>query len=178
MPALRRTLAAALLGAALCGPAAAAPAATASERREAAKQQREAERARRGAEKERRAAEAMLANAARYFKARGKEKLVAAVAARDPRFAKGDLYVVVYAIDGTILAHPLNPKLSGKNLVTLPDIDGKPFRQEFIEVARSKGTGWVDYRYPNPKTAAIEPKTAKVQRLDETAFAICGLYRR
>jgi len=30
------------------------------------------------------------------------------------------------------------------------DADGEPFIQKMIEVAKSKGKGWVDYKWTNP----------------------------
>jgi signal transduction histidine kinase len=122
-------------------------------------------------------AEAMLKVTAAFYKAHGKEKLLAAVSAKDAKFLKDDLYVVVYAMDGTMLAHPVNPALAGKNLTSVPDVDGKLFRQEFITLAKGTGSGWVDYRYLNPKTQVIEPKTAKVERLADDFFVMCGVYK-
>jgi cytochrome c len=65
----------------------------------------------------------------------------------------------VCALDGTQLAHPVNFELVGKNLVVLPDADGKLFRKEVIDQAQAKGSGWVDYRYNNPTTGEIEKKS-------------------
>src|SRR6185312_1546131 len=36
-----------------------------------------------------------------------------------------DIYVVVYSLDGTVLAHGQNPKQVGKNLLEFKDADGK-----------------------------------------------------
>jgi signal transduction histidine kinase len=121
--------------------------------------------------------EAILEQAAKLYKAGGKDKLLQAVAAKDPRFAKGELYVVVYDLNGVVLAHPVNPKLVGKDLVNVPDVDGKLFRKEFVEVVKSKGSGWVDYRYRNPETNQVEAKTSKVLKLGEDCFAMAGMYK-
>ncbi len=94
-----------------------------------------------------------------FIKKNGKDALIKEVNAKNPEFVKGDLYLVVRAIDGTILAHPVNPRLIGKNMTVLPDADGKHFRKEIIETAKSKGKGWVDYRYNNPVSKEIEKKS-------------------
>jgi cytochrome c len=122
--------------------------------------------------------EAILGAAASYYKANGKAKLVEAVANKDPKFVKGELYIVVYDMNAVILAHPFNPKLVGKDLLNVPDVDGKAFRKEFVEVAKTKGAGWVDYKYRNPETGKVEPKTSKVLKVSDDCFLMAGMYRQ
>ncbi|MEN9354348.1 MAG: hypothetical protein RL318_1673, partial [Fibrobacterota bacterium] len=74
-------------------------------------------------------------------------------------YVEGEIYVFAYDLTGTMLAHPKNPKLIGKNLIETPDVDGKLFRKEIVEGAKAKGTGTVDYRYKNPESGKIEDKT-------------------
>ena len=111
-----------------------------------------------------------------YLKKNGVEALIREVNNKNPEFIKGDLYLVVRSLDGTTLAHPVNPKLIGKNMVVLPDADGKMFRKEIIEGAKTKGKGWVDYRYNNPVTKQLENKsTYYVRSGDVTVEA--GIYK-
>ena len=51
-------------------------------------------------------------------------------------------------------------------------MDGKPFVKERVELAKSKGTFWQDYKFTNPVTKKIEPKQMYCERLDDTA--VCG----
>jgi signal transduction histidine kinase len=51
---------------------------------------------------------------------------------------------------GTHLTHPLRPELVGKNVIGFKDSNGKLVVKEFIEVAKTKGEGWVEYMYPKP----------------------------
>lgn len=102
---------------------------------------------------------ALVDKAVAYMQKNGKDALIREVNAKNPMFMTGDVYVGVRALDGTQLAHPINPKLIGKNLVVLPDADGKLFRKEIVDTAASKGKGWVDYRYNNPTTKEIEKKS-------------------
>lgn len=102
---------------------------------------------------------AMVDKGAAFMKKNGKDALIAAINAKSPEFATGDTYLTMRAMDGTQLAHPTNPKLIGKNMVVLPDADGKLFRKEIIEGAQKTGKGWVDYRYNNPTTGQIEKKS-------------------
>ncbi len=83
-----------------------------------------------------------------------------------------DLYLVVYGLDGTVKAHGANVKMVGKNLIDLKDIDGKAFIKERVELAKSKGTFWQDYKFTNPETKKIEPKEMYCEKLDETV--VCG----
>ena len=122
--------------------------------------------------------EAILDTAASYYKTNGKAKLVEAVGNKDPRFVKGELYIVVYDMKAVILAHPFNPKLVGKELLNVPDVDGKMFRKEFVEAAKTKGSGWVDYKYRNPETDKVEPKTSKVLKVSDNCFLMAGMYRQ
>jgi len=56
------------------------------------------------------------------------------------------------------------------------DADGKKMTQEMIHVATTRGMGWVDYRWPNPRTGQVEPKSTYVERSGEYTIA-CGIYR-
>lgn len=57
----------------------------------------------------------------------------------------------------------------------MKDTDGKLFQQEFLTVA-AKGGGWVDYKWTNPTTLKVEPKTAYVERVGELTIG-CGVYK-
>lgn len=102
---------------------------------------------------------AMVDKGVAYMQKNGKDALIKAVNSRSPEFMNERTYLSVRALDGTILAHPTNPKLVGKNMVVLPDADGKLFRKEIIERAQAKGKGWVDYRYNNPNSGEVEKKS-------------------
>lgn len=118
----------------------------------------------------------LVEKAASYLKTNGKDKLLAEIGTKDGQFHKGELYVVVYDMNGIVLAHPVNAKLVGKDFVNVPDVDGKLFRKEFVEVAKTKGSGWVDYRYKNPVSNKIEAKTSYVLRVDDV-FLMAGIYK-
>ena len=93
-------------------------------------------------------------------------------ATRPAPFTDRDLYVVVYAMDGMVRAHGANEKMIGKNLIELKDVDGKPFVQERIDMAKANATFWQDYKFTNPVTKKIEPKSMYCERLDDTV--VCG----
>jgi signal transduction histidine kinase len=87
-----------------------------------------------------------------------------------------DLYLVVYGLDGVVRAHGANAKLVGEPLIDMLDIDGKPYIKERIELAKSKGTFWQDYKYTNPVSKKIEPKSMYCERLDDLV-ACAGIYK-
>ncbi|MCH8181458.1 MAG: cache domain-containing protein [Proteobacteria bacterium] len=89
---------------------------------------------------------------------------------------KGDLYLVVYALDGTVFAHGANPKMVGKNVIDLRDVDGKLFVRERLDKARSQASFWHNYKFTNPETGRVEPKQMYCERFDGTL--VCGgVYR-
>jgi cytochrome c len=117
-------------------------------------------------------ATAMVKKGVDYIKANGKDKGYAEISNKYGEFIFQDLYLVVYGLDGTVRAHGANEKMIGKNLIALKDIDGKAFVQERVDMAKTKGTFWQDYKFTNPETKKIEPKAMYCERLDESV--VCG----
>ncbi len=112
------------------------------------------------------------------LKAAGNDKsnIYNAVTAKNARWVDRDLYLVVYSMDGVVRAHGANAKLTGNNLLDLLDIDGKPYIRERMELARAKGSFWQDYKFTNPTTKKIEPKSMYCEKLDELV-ACAGIYK-
>ncbi|GAB4569186.1 MAG: cache domain-containing protein [Rhizobacter sp.] len=117
-------------------------------------------------------ATAMVKKGVAFIKANGRDKGHAAISTKGGQFSDRDLYLVVYGLDGTVHAHGANEKMIGKNLIELKDVDGKAFVKERVELGRSKGTFWQDYKFTNPVTKKIEPKRMYCERLDESV--VCG----
>ncbi len=82
-------------------------------------------------------AKALVEAAAAFLKANGKEATLAECNKAGGQFDKGDLYVFAYDMTATIVAHPKNPKLVGKNLMEVPDTDGKKVEAKttFLQMA-------------------------------------------
>ncbi|MFZ6719908.1 cache domain-containing protein [Undibacterium sp. Ji49W] len=111
-----------------------------------------------------------------YIKKNGAEALIKEINNKNPEFIKGEIYLYMRAMDGTTIAHPVNPKLVGKNLIVLPDADGKMFRKEIVEGAKTKGKGWVDYRFNNPVTKELEHKSTYYVRSGDVILE-AGIYK-
>jgi signal transduction histidine kinase len=123
-------------------------------------------------------ATAMVKKGVAAIKAGGKDhdKLYTEITAKDAKWADRDLYLVVYGMDGSVKAHGANAKLVGNNLMDMLDIDGKPYIKERIELAKSKGTFWQDYKFNNPTSKKIEPKSMYCEKVDEVV-ACAGIYK-
>ncbi|MEC5218926.1 cytochrome c [Actimicrobium sp. GrIS 1.19] len=120
---------------------------------------------------------AMVKKGGALIKSVGKEKAFAAFA--DPAnkdFHDRDLYLYVYDLKGVALAHGNNPKMVGKNLIDIKDTDGKLMIREMIEVANTKGKGWVDFKWPNPTTKAMEQKSGYLEKVDDMLVG-SGIYK-
>lgn len=87
-------------------------------------------------------------------------------------FTDRDLYIVVYKLDGTVLAHGQNEKLVSTNQKDAKDPDGKAFVQERIEIAKKGAPLWQDYKFMDPLTKKPEPKQMYCEPLNDTA--VCG----
>jgi cytochrome c len=121
-------------------------------------------------------AEALVKEAVVFYKANGKEKAMAEFNKPKGKFDKGELYVFVYDMKATILAHPNKPALVGKNLLEMTDYSGKYFRKEIVNTAAAKGRGWSDYDYQNPVSKKIEHKTTYFEKVDDIIIC-CGAYK-
>ena len=77
---------------------------------------------------------------------------------------KGETYIFIADMNGTILMHPANPELETKSIIDLKDANGKAFMREFIETAKTKGSGWVDYMWPKPGEKSPSKKLSYIKR--------------
>ncbi|HEX7890091.1 MAG TPA: cache domain-containing protein [Ramlibacter sp.] len=116
---------------------------------------------------------AMVKKGVAYLKANGKEKAFAAINDRNNKdFHDRDLYLAAHTLDGVCVAHGTNEKMVGKNFISMTDMDGKEYIKERVEFAKAKGTFWTDYKFNNPVSKKIEPKTAYCERVDDVV--VCG----
>ncbi len=122
-------------------------------------------------------AEALVKKAIQLIKTDGKEKAFVEINSPKGKFVDRDLYIFVYDMNGKCVAHGFNQKMIGKDLLEMKDPDGKFFVKERIEIVKTKGKGWQDYKFTDPITKKIEPKTAYVERTGDLIVG-CGIYKR
>jgi signal transduction histidine kinase len=119
----------------------------------------------------------MVKEAVAYYNANGLEKALDTYNDVKGPFVKGELYVIAFTFDGTLVANAPKQNLVGQNLLEVPDSDGNKFRKAIVELAKQGTPGWVDYKTQNPKTKTIEQKTTYVERAGELAIG-CGIYKK
>ena len=99
------------------------------------------------------------------FASDGPAATFAAITDKAPDFVDKDLYVFVYDLNGTLVAHGGNPALVGENRRDLKDANGKPVVSEMIDVVVRSGRGSVDYSWPNP--VSVDDMSSYVERLGD-----------
>lgn len=99
------------------------------------------------------------------------------ITAKDKKWVDRDLYPVVYDMNGVCQAHGQNPKQVGKDLIDLADADGKEFIKERVSMAKSKGKFWQDYKFTDPETKKVLPKSAYCEKSGES-IVCAGVYKR
>jgi cytochrome c len=121
-------------------------------------------------------AQAMVAAAIAAYDAEGGEALFARInGSPAPEYFDRDLYVFVVGTDGITRAHGAKPELAGTDATTLTDVDGKSFGAAFVAEATPEGA-WVDYKWEDPVTGAVEQKSSWVVLHDGLIFG-CGVYK-
>ena len=121
-------------------------------------------------------AKALVERAVAHVKEIGEEKAFADFTRPDGGYVDGELYVFCIAPDGTNTAHGGNPSLVGKNLLSVKDPDGLLVNAEILKVGTTKGSGWVDYKWPSPMTKKIEAKSAYAIKVNDVVCA-SGYYK-
>lgn len=122
-------------------------------------------------------AENLVKKAITHITSAGKDVAYADFTAQKPEWIIYDVYVVVYDFNGVALAHGQNPKQVGKNLIEFKDPDGKAFVQERVELAKTKGKFWQDYKFTDPVTKKILPKSAYCEAASDV-IVCAGIYKR
>ena len=119
---------------------------------------------------------AMVKKAVATIKADGPEKAYAEISAPGSKFVNGEVYAYVAGLDGITLAHPTNPKLIGKNMQEVQDVDGKFFAKDMNELAKKQASFWYEYKFANPVTKKIQVKDNYCEAVGQTRVC-AGVYQ-
>lgn len=95
----------------------------------------------------------------------------------DGGFVDGELYIYCQDASGVVLAHGGNPMLVGRNMADVRGPDGRLANVEINNLGLSKGSGWLEFRWPNPATRRIELKVAYVMKVDDRTVCGSGYYK-
>ena len=119
----------------------------------------------------------LVRKAAELYQKIGREGFLKEIRNPAGQFHRGD--ISVFDSDGgmALLAGPVGPAVAGGKQSDTNEWPGDHlFRAELEKVARSKGSGWVDYNCYNPASRTIEVKACYVERAG--SLVICaGAYR-
>jgi cytochrome c len=117
--------------------------------------------------------------AATFIRDNGIDAAIKTISDKNGPFVWKDSYVFLLNMDGKMLAHPIKPELTQKeNLLDVKDTAGKPLFVEFVDVANSKGKGWVDYMWPKPGQDQPVAKTSYIYRVPGTQYIVgAGIYK-
>lgn len=120
---------------------------------------------------------AFVKKAGDFLKKNGKEKAFEEFNNPKGQFIDRDLYIFAFLAngDGIERANGANKKVVGKYLMDMKDADGKYLIRDIIETGKS-GKGWVDYKWTNPISGAIENKRTYVEKFDDVLIG-CGVYK-
>ena len=119
---------------------------------------------------------AMVKAAIAMAKEKGKEATFKEISNPKGSLRKGELYLMVYDLQGNVLAHGSDVRRVGTNQINSKDPDGKLFVKERIELAKAAGKGWQDYKYLHPITHKVEQKTTYIEVWEGCIFG-CGVYK-
>ena len=119
---------------------------------------------------------AMVKKAVVFIKEQGADKAYPEISTKGGKFSDRDLYVVVYQLDGKVLAHGSNAKFIGKDLIEAQDVDGKLYVKERVEMAAKQPSFWQDYKFVNPVSKKVEPKQMYCEKVENTAVC-AGVYK-
>ena len=89
---------------------------------------------------------AMVKKAVAFIETEGPAAAYSAISDPQGQFVDRDLYIVVYGLDGMVLAHGANAKRIGTNQIGDKDPDGKEFVKERVELAAKQPSLWQSYK--------------------------------
>ena len=116
--------------------------------------------------------------AAKQIKELGLDTVLKKISDKNGEFVWKDSYVVCFN-DEKILAHPVN-FIIGMKTSTIRDSNGLAYMKEMMNVAGTKGEGWVNYMYVNRKSGdpKPKPKTSYVLYIpEEKIFLGAGIFK-
>ena len=119
-------------------------------------------------------AKALAIKAADYLRLAGPEKAFEEFSAKEGPWHDRDLYVYVEDGNAVLRAHGALPAIVGRSMVDLKDVDGVSISGQIQAI---KDAGWIHYKWMNPVTKSVEPKTAYEVRVGEYIVGV-GAYAK
>jgi signal transduction histidine kinase len=117
--------------------------------------------------------EALVNKAAALVEAKGKAAF-SEFRQRGSEWWSGDVYVFAYSHYGTVILNPAFPEREGQAYLGEEDKEGKAFHDELLNIAQTKGSGWIDYWVPKPGQTEPSRKWAYVKAVKAEGVALVG----
>lgn len=114
---------------------------------------------------EARAVEALVTRAAELTEKDGKTAAFAEFRKKDSEWLHGTTYLYAYDLKGNVLLNAAFPKREGSNIAGGKDAKGKPFQDDILKVAATRGSGWVSYMFPKPGQTEASQKWAYINKV-------------
>jgi methyl-accepting chemotaxis protein len=123
-------------------------------------------------------AQAMVMRGVEFMKANGKQALLDDInKLGNGQFIERDLYLMVLKLDDyKFIAHGTNVRVINYDGRLSKDPDGKTYMKDVVDLARSQGEGWVEYKYNHPVTNEVKVKATYFHRAGDVVIA-CGAYK-
>jgi len=107
----------------------------------------------------------MVEEALAYIKQVGPAHALEEFSAPGGKWHKKDIYLFCYTLEGTSTCSGVNKAMIGKNLIDFKSADGQPLVKNFVDIAKTKGSGWIEFQWPHPQTGKMEAKRAWIARI-------------
>ena len=121
-------------------------------------------------------AHALLDKATAHFRQAGKDQALADFTNDKADYTDRDLYVFcLNQADGLFTAHGATKALVGRDTALLKDPDGKSLHDLLLGAVTVSDDGTANYRWPDPLTKKVEPKTTFMRKLGDQACGV-GFY--
>jgi hypothetical protein len=120
---------------------------------------------------------AKVKQAAKLIKDIGLEAALKKMMDPNGPFIWKDTYVFAFDSETCEVLATKYPKIVGFMACDLKDVNGKLYFQEMINVAKTKGEGWVSYMYPKTRGGIPEPKISYILKVPgEKVIVGAGVY--
>ena len=113
---------------------------------------------------------AMVKKGVAYIQAFGVNQTYSQINDPQGKFHDRSLYLVVYGLDGEVLAHGHKPELVGKSMLEYRDPGGKRVIQETVKRAQARQKFWVEHQMDNPMTGQVQDMRMYCERLAQTVI--------
>jgi cytochrome c len=112
--------------------------------------------------------------AAQLINEKGQEAALQEINKNGSNFVWKDTYVFIVDFNGTFLAQPSRPDHIGKNYLEWKTSDGKYPQKMSIEVAKTKGEGWVEYVQAKPEELKKPPAERILSKKSTYIYRVPG----